>query len=206
MRITIAAGIWACAGALAMAGGSVAAAAQQKQLSEQAVKKYMEYAWTLTPQKFTKPDGKTVEIDKKQKDKALVPVDTGREVIMAARMTAYAQVCELAQDQVDNYRSLMRREEAKSKWTDQQLIFINQLHLTTVMLLTGKIKLVERDGDKEVVIDEKEARTKKPSDEECKKVREAIVAYVKSGPPLTAAEAQSPAPPITGATPAAKKQ
>ena len=42
----------------------------------------------------------------------------------------------------------MRREEAKAKWTDQQMLFINQLHLFTVMTLTGKVKLVEKDGDK----------------------------------------------------------
>ena len=46
----------------------------------------------------------------------------------------------------------MRREEAKTKWTDQQMLFINQLHLFTVMTLTGKVQLVEKDGDKQVVV------------------------------------------------------
>ena len=34
------------------------------------------------------------------------------------------------------------------------MVYISQLHLTTVMLLTGRIKLVEKQGDKEVVVDE----------------------------------------------------
>jgi hypothetical protein len=188
--------------------------AQQSQLSEQSVRKYMEYAWSLTPAKFTRPDGRSVEIDKKAPEKSLVPVDTARDVIMAARMTAYAQACEMSEDQVNNYRSLMKREEAKKKWTDQQMIFINQLHLTTVMLLSGKIKLVEeQDGGKNVVIEEKDSGIKKPADDDCKKVREQISAYVAAGPSLASPQAApgsqaqaappatQPPPATTGATP-----
>src|SRR5690606_7028898 len=124
-------------------------------LSERAVKAFMNYAWSLTPAKFTKPDGTSVEIDKKDRSKVEIPMDVAREVIKVGRLTAHAQICELPEDQVANYRSLMRREEAKGKWTEQQIIYINQLHLTTVMLLTGKIKLVEKtEGGKEVVIEE----------------------------------------------------
>lgn len=191
--------------AAAVLGANIANA-QETQLSEQAVKKYMDYAWSMTPSKFTKPDGKVIEIDKKQRDKVLIPIAEAREVIMVARRTAWAQACELAQDQVDNYRSLMKREEGSGKWSDQQLIYINQLHLTTVMLLSGTVKLVElQDGNKEVVIEEKAARAKSCSEEEAKKVREQIATYVKSGPPLAkaaAAPAAGTAPATTASTPA----
>ena len=40
---------------------------------------------------------------------------------------------------------------AKAKWTDQQMLFINQLYLFTVMMLTGKVQL-EKDGEKQVVV------------------------------------------------------
>lgn len=190
--------------AAAVLGASVAHA-QQTQLSDETVKKYMEYAWSMTPSKFTKPDGKVIEIDKKLRDKTTIPVNEAREVIMVARRTAWAQACELAEDQVNNYRSLMKREEGSGKWSDQQLIYINQLHLTTVMLLSGTVKLVEvQDGNKEVVIEEKAARAKTCTEEEAKRVREQIATYVKSGPPLAkaAAPAGSTAPATTASTPA----
>ena len=160
------------------------APADAQELSERSVKTFMDYAWSLTPSKFTKPDGTSVEVDKKDRSKAEVPVETAREVIMVGRLTAHAQICELPEDQVANYRSLMRREDAKKKWTEQQMIYINQLHLTTVMLLTGKIRLVEkRDGEKDVVIDEPKAeKAQTCTDEQRKKVKELIAAYVATGP------------------------
>jgi len=208
MRTMGRAAICAAAGLMAVVAGPIGAFAQN-QLSEQAVVKYMDYAWSLTPQKFTTPDGKTIEIDRKQRDKVMVPIDTAREVIMAARLTAHAQTCELAEAQVDNYRSLMLREEGRKKWTDQQLVYISQLHLTVVMLLNGKVKLVEQQGDKQVVVEEKEPRARKLTEEECKSVREAIATYVKGGPPLTRADAgpaAQPAPAAPAATPAATKK
>jgi hypothetical protein len=104
------------------------------------------------------------------------------------------------------------------------MIFINQLHLTTVMLLAGTIKIIEQqDGGKEVELqNETQApKIKKPSDNECVKVRETIASYVKAGPTLAAAPASAPtgvaagsatpatptgAPATTGTTNAPKKQ
>ena len=144
---------------LAMALAAAPAAGQE--LSEKSVRTFMEYAWSLVPAKFTKPDGAVVEIDKKKKEQVLVPLDVAREVIRVGRLSAHAQVCELGEEQVMNYRSLMKREHEKKKWTEQQLIYVNQLHLTTVMLLTGKIKLVEKDGDKEVVVEESKSNVRR---------------------------------------------
>jgi hypothetical protein len=91
----------------------------------------------------------------------------------------------------------MKREEAKKKWTEQQLIYINQLHLTTVMLLLGKVKLVEmQEGTPKAILDEskKEAEAKTCTDEQRKKVKELITAYVKTGPALTSTAEEAPAP------------
>ena len=97
----------------------------------------------------------------------------------------------------------MRREEAKSKWTDQQLLFINQLHLFTVMTLTGKVQLVEKDGDKQVVVQEgKPAKAESCTDTERKKVQDQVLAYVNSTPPPAAPAAAATAAP---AAPAAKR-
>ena len=92
--------------------------AENKQLSEKSVKTFMEYAWSLVPAQFTKPNGEIVQVDKKKKNEVLVPVDVAREVIRVGRISAHAQVCDLSQAQVANYRSLMQRESDKKKWSD----------------------------------------------------------------------------------------
>jgi hypothetical protein len=185
-----------------LAGVSTPAAAQD--ISDKTVASFMNYAWGLTPARFTKPDGTTVDIDKNDRTKSEVTVEAAREVIRAGRLTAHAQMCELPNEQVQNYQSLMRREDAKKKWSEQQMIYINQLHLATVMMLTGKIKLVEASEDgkaAEVKIEPNAADAKTCTEEQGKKVKELIIAYVKTGPELPKAADASAAP--AAATPAA---
>jgi hypothetical protein len=207
MRTMImATGKWMGAAALMAAA---ATSAQGQELSEKSVQVFMEYAWSLTPQQYSKKDGTVIVVDKTKKNEVLVPVDVAREVIRVGRVSAHAQVCLLSEDQSLNYRSLMRREVDKKKWTDQQLLYISQLHLTTVMLLTGKIKLVEKDGDKEVVVeDEKKEPTQTCTEEQRAKVKDIITAYVKAGPALASNDAPPQAPGTTTqtATPADTKK
>jgi hypothetical protein len=202
MRMNARAGI-VLAGALALSVCGPVRSANAQELSEGAVRSFMEYAWSLTPQQFSKPDGTVITIDKKKKDEVLVPVDVAREVIMAGRLSAHAQICDLRDEQVSNHRAMMRREEARKKWTQQQLVYISQLHLTTVMLLTGRIKLVEKQGDKEVVVDEGKKRPPQTcTEEQRKKVKELITAYVAESPPpaVAAAPPSDGAPAATGST------
>ncbi len=189
------------AGAVVLAVPLAAPAVSAQELSEKSVKAFMDYAWALTPAQFTKPDGEKVLIDKKKREEAMVPTDVAREVIKVGRISAHAQVCELTEDQLKNYRSLMLREVDKKKWSPQQLIYISQLHLTTVMMLTGKIKLVEKDGGKEVSVEEHKAPVQTCAAEQKQKVKELIEAYVKAGPSLASAEPAAKAG--DGATPTA---
>src|SRR5688572_1599042 len=76
---------------------SVPAPAQTKELSEKSVKLLMQYAWALTPPKFTSPDGKVIEVDKSKPKDVIVEVDVAREVIKVARLSAYAQICNLTE-------------------------------------------------------------------------------------------------------------
>ena len=179
-----------CAAVLVAAAAAVPAAAA-KDLSDRSVRVLMDYAWALVPQKFRTPDGKTIEVDRTKKSDVVVPLDTAREVIRVARLSAHAQMCDLPEEQVANYQTLMRREAAKKKWTEQQLLYINQLHLFTVMWLTGKVKLVERDSkegqqqtpDKEVVVEDNapgKVETCSPAQKD--KVKEQISAYLKLEP------------------------
>ena len=190
----LAAGVWA----VAMPGPLMA-----QDLSDKSVKTFMEYAWSMVPAQFTKPDGKTVQIDKKKKEEVVVPVDLGREIIRVGRVSAHAQICDLKDDQFMNYASLMKREHDKKKWSEQQLIYINMLHLTTVMMLTGNIKLVEKDGDKEVVIEDSKKPPPTCTAEQKSKVKELITAYVAAGPALAARPVAEAATGSTAAPPAA---
>jgi hypothetical protein len=198
--------VWAAA---LLAGAAAPALAQSKELSDKSVLTLMKYAWGMVPHKFTTPLGKTIEVDKTKASESIVPLETAREIIHAARLSAYAQLCELAEEQRANYQTLMRREEAKAKWTDQQILFINQLHLFTVMTLTGKVALVEKDGDKQVIVQEgKPAKTGTCSDTERKKVQEQIMAFVSTNPVPGAqapAATQAPSQPVSASqkTPAA---
>lgn len=188
----IRAGLMGMGAAVLIAAAATPAGAQE--LSDKSVQVFMEYAWSLVPQQFSKKDGSVIVVDKTKKDEVMVPPDVAREVIRVGRISAHAQVCNLADEQSLNYRSLMKRELDKKKWTDQQMLYINQLHLTVVMLLTGKIRLVEKDGDKEVVVDETKAPAQTCTDEQRQKVKDIITAYVKAGPAIAANVPPAPLP------------
>jgi len=195
---------WACA--VVMTATVAAAPAVAQELSEKATLTFMEYAWTLTPERFTKPNGETIIIDKSKRTEITIPLDVARDIIRAGRLSAHAQACGLAQEQGENHSSLMRRQSLSKKWTPQQMVYISQLHLTVVMLLTGRIKLVEKPDDKggkapdkEVVVaQEPEKAAQTCTAEQKAKVKELIAAYVKTGP----LAANNP-PPAAGAAPAA---
>ena len=191
-------------------GATPAVAQSQSTLSDESVRKLMAYAWQQTPPKFTRPDNSVVVIDRDKPEAAMVPVDVGREVVIAARRSALAQICKLDQHQIANYRSMMLREVQKKKWSDQQIVFINMLHLTTVQIFAGDITIkLKGDGDK--IIEETPLANKRAqscTDAEATKLKEQIEVYVEAGPmpemKAPAAAAAAPAPATTGSTPAAK--
>ena len=188
-------------------GSPGALVAQTKELSDKSVLTLMKYAWSMVPEKFTTPLGKTILVDRSKPSESIVPMETAREVIHVARLSAYAQLCELAEEQRSNYQTFMRREQAKGKWTDQQLLFINQLHLFTVMTLTGKVQLVEKDGDKQVVVQEgKPIKTESCSDTEKQKIQAQIMAFVNANPTPPAPTAAPQAVNRAESTPATQKK
>ena len=194
--------VWAIT--MLLLGSPSALVAQTKELSDKSVLTLMKYAWSMVPEKFTTPLGKTILVDRSKPSESIVPMETAREVIHVARLSAYAQLCELAEEQRSNYQTFMRREQAKGKWTDQQMLFINQLHLFTVMTLTGKVQLVEKDGDKQVVVQEgKPIKTESCSDTEKQKIQAQIMAFVNANPTPPA-----PTQPVNRAesTPASQKK
>ena len=163
------------------------AAAQNKDLSDKSITTLMDYAWAITPPKFTLPSGKEIVVDLKNRAAAMVPIENAREIVRVGRLSANAQICGLREEQGANYQTLMAREQARGKWNDQQLLYINQLHLLTVMMLTGRVSVVAREGeDKQVVVeDHTKDEAAKPatcSDTERAKVAEQIKAYLAAEP------------------------
>ena len=165
--------------------------AQNKELSDKSINLLMQYAWSLTPQKFTTPDGKTIVVDKSKPKEVIVSVEAAREIVRVARLSAYAQLCDLVEEQRANYQTLMRREEAKGSWSEQQLLYINALHLFTVMTLTGKVQIVEKEGDKQVSVSEGKAfKAESCTQTERDRVKTQIIAYINSGPTPAAKTAE----------------
>jgi hypothetical protein len=156
--------------------------AGEDQLSVKSVKLITGFALTTIPSEIKQADGSVLKIDTKNLEKILVPLEDSRRIIMVARNSAHAQMCDMPELQAENYLALMRTEQAKKKWSKEQMLFINRLHLFTVMWLTGNVKFIEKeDGKKEPqVISEPGDNPKKDcSDDEKNKVKTNIEAFLK---------------------------
>jgi hypothetical protein len=171
-----------CAAALALLS-VVPTTAQEKDLSDNSVRVLMRWAWTMLPEKFTPPNGKTIVVDKKKPKEVEVPIDVAREAVKVGNASAQAQLCQLWEEQQANYDTLMLRQRTGGKWSDQQLLYIQKLHQVTVMIMTGKITITEKEG--EVVVSQRDAKTNvtQPcTDENRQKVKTQIANYINAGP------------------------
>lgn len=156
-------------------------------ISDEAVKSFMNYAWAQVPGQYTTEQGETILIDKTKQNEVVIPVNAARDVIIAAWRSYRAQICNMPEEQAANYRSLVARENAKKVWSRQQGVFIMTLHLTVVQLMAGKVKIVETKDGKVLEETELPGKSVKPcGPEEKVRLKEMITAYVKSGPVSTA--------------------
>ena len=170
-------------------------------LSDKSVATIMDYAWQILPQKFTAPSGKVIEVDKKKRDQATIPVDTARDVIRVGYNSAQAQVCEMWEAQEANFDTLMRTENAKNKWSDQQMLYITTLHRMTIHAVAGKIRVVEEKGELKVFLEPIDPSKEACPDDKRKKVAEAIETYIKANSSSEQAPAKTVQQP-TAAVPA----
>jgi hypothetical protein len=125
---------------------NAAATPQGKQkggLSDSAVRVLMTYAFSIIPETQTGADGKSVKVDKSNPNVFLIPDEDARRVIRAATRSAYAEACELPDLARANYNTLMRSEQAKKVWSDQQLLMINALHMFSASYFSGNAKISE---------------------------------------------------------------
>lgn len=196
--------IIAAVGMALLLPASEAALAQgaSKELSENSVQTLMNYAWTILPARFTTPAGKVIVVDKQNKYKeTVVPIDVAREIIKVGYMSAQAQLCDMLDEQGMNYEALMRREVAKKTWSDQQLLYITTLHRMTIHMAAGKLRVTDKDGEHQVMLEPIEPSKDSCTDEKRAKVKETITTFAKSVadslPPQQAAPAaKAPQQPV----------
>ncbi len=165
---------------MALLGGQAVGGEKKKELSDKAVRTLAGIAYLQVPDKIKDGDGKVFEIDKSDPKKIIVPVEDARHIIKVARLSAHAQICDLADLQAANYLTMMAEERAKKKWSKVQMLYISRLHLFTVMWLTGKAQVtdVSKDGKKtERKTDQKQFKCSKAERE---KVRKEIEHYVST--------------------------
>ncbi len=160
--------------------GVPSADAAAKQLSDKAVKYLMSLTWAIMPDKIKGKKGEEIAIDKNKRSEAQVPLDDARRVIMIARRSAHAQICKLPKLQKANYRTMMRQEINSNKWSRKQIVYLNQLHLFTVMWLTGNVTIAEDNGKKTAEDTKKKVPT--CSKEQQAKVKAQIEKYLKEHP------------------------
>ena len=164
---------------LLVQGGAREASA--KDLSDKSVKVLMDYAWAVLPSKFTMPDRRVVEVDKKtQKKQTIVPPEVAREVIKTGYHSAQAQLCEMWEDQIQNYDAMIRIQRAKHNWSDQQLLYITTLHRMTIHMAAGKLKVTEKKGELLVSLEPIEPSKDTCNDEKRAKVKAAVAENIKA--------------------------
>ena len=164
-------------------------------LSDSAVRVLMTYAFSIIPETQNGPDGKPVKVDKSNPNVFLIPDEDARRVIRAATRSAYAEACELQDLARANYQALMQSEIAKKKWSEQQLLMINALHMFSASYFSGNAKITE--------VPENGAQAGQGTDlvapqrpacppEQKQKVESAINAYIQSAQATAAQGAPAP--------------
>jgi hypothetical protein len=124
-----------------------------KDMSERRLKMVMKFAWDQVPEQYTSRSKKIV-VDTKKPGDAMVPHAIAHQVIRAGWRSGHAQLCGLVEEQKANFATMMARQIKEHKLTDQQQLFIQRLHQTTIMLIVGEAEFVEQEG-KQII-----ARTK----------------------------------------------
>ncbi len=116
-------------------------------LSDSSVRVMSMWAWSIMPEEAPDASGKTVKIDKSNRDLYVVPVEDARRVIRVAMRSAYADACDLRELGLANYKTLIRGEQARKVWSSEQLMYINFLHIWSVSYFTGNFSMDEEKDE-----------------------------------------------------------
>jgi hypothetical protein len=197
--------------------------APKDKLSDSAVRVMSTFALSILPDEIPDASGQMVKLDKSNPNIYLIPTDDARRVIRVATRSAYAEVCNLLDLEKANYDTLMRTEQLRNVWSEQQLMFIRALHTFATSYFAGNVKITEQPEDSpagakpkagaaaNAASGESKTITSKKlecSDEQRAKVAQAIKAYADAGPkalppaaagaPAGGAPAQAAPAPVAG--------
>lgn len=137
--------------AILFSGGSAAMAQEKKketQLSERTVRVIMGTAFAGIPDELPDSSGKMVKIDRSDPKKFLIPMEDARNIIIRSVLSARATLCGLEKLERAHFQNIMRAELARKKWTPSQMTYIDILHATTGLYLTGS-QAVGEDAKKD---------------------------------------------------------
>ncbi len=157
---------------VAIAMNSVVATAAKKQPNDKVLNMLTKLAYSQVPAKIkNRKTGKMIELDKNNPKSIIIPIPDARRIIKVGYVSGKAQLCNIQPYQIALYQSMMKAETKSGKWNQAQLVYINKLHLMTVMMTTGQIAVKdgaltdsERDAaKKEVTAALKKKVTKKSS-------------------------------------------
>ena len=123
-----------------------ATAGTQDKLSDRSVNVMSSFAFSILPEQYPGPDGKTAKLDKSDPNKFLLPVDDARRIIRIATRSAYAAACGLPDYETLNFNTMMQGEAGR-KWSTEQTIFIKFLYVFAVSYFTGDMKITEQPDD-----------------------------------------------------------
>ena len=118
-------------------------------LSDSAARVLMTYAFSIIPGEVRTPAGQKIKVDKSNPNKFLIPIDDARRVIRVATRSAYAEICQLPDLKQSNYQTLMRGEEARKVWTQDQILMIEALHTFSASYFAGGLKLTVTEVDED---------------------------------------------------------
>jgi hypothetical protein len=198
--------------------------APKDKLSDSAVRVMSTFALSILPDEIPNPHekGGMIKLDKSNPNLYLIPIDDARHVFRVATRSAYAEVCNLLELEKANYDTLMRIEQLRNVWTDQQMMFIRALHTFATSYFAGNVKITEQPADAPAGAKAKDgtaaadaangasnvitSKKLECSDAQRQKVAQAITAYVQTGPttpPPAAAAAPQAAPAAPAPAPVA---
>lgn len=123
----------------------------KNEIKDKTVQTLMHFAYGLMPEAYTGPDGKKIKIDKTNQKQVMIPIDDARRIVRVAYRSAKAQNCDLKIMQTLNHNAMVKYETVFKTWTTQQKLFINQLHLFTVLYLTGNVKVQDTETAKKEI-------------------------------------------------------
>jgi len=150
---------------------------EKKNPNDRTVRVIMGWAFAAVPETIRR-DGKDVKLNRSNPKDFYIPVEDARRVIRVAMRSANAEVCDLTDLQINNFRKMMANEKALGKWSANQIIFIKHLHIATGLVISGKFTAGKEAKNKDdASADQKPKYNCSP--EERNRVKADIEAYTK---------------------------